>query len=639
MDDVAALHADAAALAPTSEVEQPGPAADVHVPQEPWQDPLGEGSVHHHPDLLDGDPSIPRPASRTPGAATADGASTTRFWPALLLDYPTWRDGESTTNAPVIDLLRFLTLWRLDGSVELSDQATLRRADTGARVTASDLPPARSAGENGQADSNPSDASHPTRSHDREAAAAPLGRYRTLGDALHLTRLDLERAEVNARFALVVLGALVVVPLFLATRAGVAGTIPEALRPWSGGYLVVHVVLGACFFFQAVESLRPQSRPRAAQRSNGGTGAGTAWRPEDEKHVAELNDELARQVQALARSHGARSAPLRRAFTGLRTMTVMATPVLVLAACSLLFEAPAPPRTGPAAIVVPPARPAAARLAVPRDTADPQHPAGADQRLLLGPAVLTGPERVPIDARQPTGVAFHAGLGHLFVVADDRRLLELDDEGRPVLSLQLDRRARDLVAHAPTGGLLLLDDEGAELAWFDARSGLTVTRWRLDVESILGQAPAQGSPGFQGLAFREVPGYPGGGVFYLVHQRGPAMIVTLSLDPSSSGGRLGGSAVAGRIQLEGEELTAASYAPALDRLLVVSDATDRGLVLRTDGTVEAEVVLPGRQQEGLAVDGEGGLWLADERGGLLRVRGALAALEKALAGDTGGNDL
>jgi uncharacterized protein YjiK len=275
--------------------------------------------------------------------------------------------------------------------------------------------------------------------------------------------------------------------------------------------------------------------------------------------------------------------------------------------------------------------------AAPGGAADLPDSTRADQRLLLGPAVLSGPERVPIEARQPTGVAFHSGLGHLFVVADDRRLLELDDEGRPVLSLQLDGRARDLVAHPPTGGLLLLDDEGAELAWFDARSGLTVTRWRLDVEALLGQAPAQGSPGFQGLAFREVPGYPGGGVFYLVHQRGPAMIVTFSLDPSSSGGRLGGSAVAGRIRFEGEELTAASYAPALDRLLVVSDATDRGLVLRTDGRVEAEVVLPGRQQEGLAVDGEGDLWLADERGGLLRVRGSLAALEKALAGDTGGN--
>jgi sugar lactone lactonase YvrE len=50
----------------------------------------------------------------------------------------------------------------------------------------------------------------------------------------------------------------------------------------------------------------------------------------------------------------------------------------------------------------------------------------------------------------------------------------------------------------------------------------------------------------------------------------------------------------------------------------------------TDGTIEADLSLPGGQQEGLAFDPDGALWVADERLGLLRFARASSALEAAL---------
>jgi hypothetical protein len=50
-----------------------------------------------------------------------------------------------------------------------------------------------------------------------------------------------------------------------------------------------------------------------------------------------------------------------------------------------------------------------------------------------------------------------------------------------------------------------------------------------------------------------------------------------------------------------------------------------------DGTIDAELPLPGEQQEGLALDPEGVLWVADERRGLLRLPGASSVLSAALA--------
>ncbi len=77
-----------------------------------------------------------------------------------------------------------------------------------------------------------------------------------------------------------------------------------------------------------------------------------------------------------------------------------------------------------------------------------------------------------------------------------------------------------------------------------------------------------------------------------------------------------------------QDLTAITWSEALDRLLVIADAKDRILVVRADdGAVEAEVPIPGRQQEGLTLDAAGGLWIADDLDkSLLRLKDAAAKL-------------
>src|SRR5262249_11986714 len=127
-------------------------------------------------------------------------------------------------------------------------------------------------------------------------------------------------------------------------------------------------------------------------------------------------------------------------------------------------------------------------------------------------------------------------------------------------------------------------------------------------------------------------GRPGGGIFYLVHQRAPAMVLSLAFDPVRGKDVVGGDVVLARWPLEGRgDLTAATWVEALNRLVVIEDARDRLLFLQEDGRVDAEVRLPGVQQEGLCVDASGTLWVADDRAGLLRFRGALDVLRSALA--------
>jgi uncharacterized protein YjiK len=237
--------------------------------------------------------------------------------------------------------------------------------------------------------------------------------------------------------------------------------------------------------------------------------------------------------------------------------------------------------------------------------------------------------------KEPSGIAFHPGLGRLFLVGDEGTLAELDVQGQVLKTTKIESQIEDVVVHPPSGDLVMISEKTSDLILYDPVAHQERKRWRLDVTALLGEEAKEKNQGFEGLTFRPEAGRPGGGVFYLTHQRAPAVIVGITLDPASPVRQIGSESVVARWTTPGyEDLTAISYVPAWDRFMVIADSRERILVLRPDGSQEKRFPLPGEQQEGICFDDDGRLWIADDKDkSVLRIPDALPRMESYLRGE------
>lgn len=251
------------------------------------------------------------------------------------------------------------------------------------------------------------------------------------------------------------------------------------------------------------------------------------------------------------------------------------------------------------------------------------------------PAATEGIERFVVDGvREPSGIALHAGLHRLFVVGDEGSVGEIDGAGRTLKAMSVAGNLEDLAFHPPSGSLVLLVENPPALVVFDGAARAEKRRIVLDVAALLGEAPrGRKGQGFEGVAFRPEAGRPGGGVFYLAHQRSPATVVAAAFDPLTAES-VGRDAVVGRWPTNGyRHLTAVSYDATSDRFLMIADR--RLVILDKEGRTQSRSApLDLAQPEGVCVDEAGALWIVDDPAGLVRFAAGPEALTLPVRGGT-----
>ena len=201
------------------------------------------------------------------------------------------------------------------------------------------------------------------RAHDAERQLDGWERYRALIDASDEAYELIDISNREARFALILMGALNAVALVLLTRADALSLLPARDRYWMVSLFVVYIVMAVGFLMRAIEALRPgRFRPRIWDWKYGDVDrpagvryyedviqqtAAEHWKAWQEVRLTQLNAEISVQVHSLSLKNHAKHAAIRRLYGGLRLMALVLGALMVVFAW-LVWTQPEQPKVLPA---------------------------------------------------------------------------------------------------------------------------------------------------------------------------------------------------------------------------------------------------------------------------------------------------
>jgi uncharacterized protein YjiK len=224
-----------------------------------------------------------------------------------------------------------------------------------------------------------------------------------------------------------------------------------------------------------------------------------------------------------------------------------------------------------------------------------------------------------LDLKEPSGIIFHAGRNSLFVMGDKGHLTELRTDGLKLRQERLDKEDTEGITYDPATGLLYVAVEGAErILEVDPETFKAVREIPVE-RAFEGQVLLEPSGnGIEGIAFVPDESREAGGVFYLANQTDnpnePSLIVVVEISQSANGpvGK-----ITDYFSLPVSDLAGLYYDQPNDRLLVISDDNNVLIHLSRSGEVLDSYALPGEHQEGITLDGQGFLYIAEDADNLV----------------------
>ncbi len=175
----------------------------------------------------------------------------------------------------------------------------------------------------------------------------PRERYRALTDLLDLYNDISEMADKKTRFALVILGAVNAVNLFLVARPEIVLGSKQANPAWMGAYLTAYIILSLYIFVQAIGALKP--RVTSLMKRIGDTdptghkllglrfltnikeaGVGAYYEKWREANWGDINREVALGVKVVAEVVTDKYAAIHRMYTGLLVLVCLSATLIFI---------------------------------------------------------------------------------------------------------------------------------------------------------------------------------------------------------------------------------------------------------------------------------------------------------------------
>jgi len=225
----------------------------------------------------------------------------------------------------------------------------------------------------------------------------------------------------------------------------------------------------------------------------------------------------------------------------------------------------------------------------------------------------------------PSGICYHPGRKTLFAVGDRGDVLEMRPDGTPVSRGRLRGDLEDITVDPATGLLYVVLEGDDVIVEVDPEGFLPIRRFPVDRSfqgdpAFLRKQTRRYDNGLEALVFVPDAAHPEGGSFYAGNQEDPDCVVELFV-PLKSGRGAEAPARIARILTTGLPDPAAIFFDPRTRLLnVVSDAPNILSEITPAGRVVRQFAFPGNDQEGACLDEEGHLYIAQDCGGILKLK-------------------
>ena len=240
--------------------------------------------------------------------------------------------------------------------------------------------------------------------------------------------------------------------------------------------------------------------------------------------------------------------------------------------------------------------------------------------------------------QEPSGIVWHPLRGTLFVVGDEGDIAEYSVDGTQLAIRRIEREQMGArpdfegITVIPETGLLYVAVEGAEQILEVSPDDLTILRRFAVAREHEGRTiMAAGGQGFESITFVPRIDDPDGGTFFVANQgfeNAPdddrSVIIEVRLprraNVSESDDHVVSVPILRVLEPGITDLSGMHYDADRNLLLVLSDSRNALSEIRLDGTIAAVYAIQGRDQEGITIDGDGNVYIAQDSGLILKLR-------------------
>jgi uncharacterized protein YjiK len=224
-----------------------------------------------------------------------------------------------------------------------------------------------------------------------------------------------------------------------------------------------------------------------------------------------------------------------------------------------------------------------------------------------------------------SGLTFHPQRKTLFAVSDEGHILEMETGGT-ILQQERVRKGADFegITFNPVTGLLYVVIEGDDAILEVEPSTLEVVR-DIPIDRVFDGSvllDPKGN-GVEGITFVPTDGGATRGTFYLVNQGmelggvDPSIVFEVEIMASESETQ---ARIVRYFALGVTDLSGIHYNPSGNQLIVISDTNDLAMEVNLDGRIANVYPLPGANQEGIIIDNDGFLYIAqDSNRGMIKL--------------------